>query len=79
MVEGKISLEQQRKNERETEAKTAVDTSFETIYKEIARLKSEKEVFLQDISELDKKRAKVDSKIRSWQRIAGFKRKQAGA
>jgi len=79
MSEQKLSKEKKRQIERDTEATMANEMPWENIYSEIAKLKESKEVLLSDIKSLDGKRATVEGQIRHYQRIAGFKRKQAGA
>ena len=75
----RISKEKKKQMERDTEAQMAKEMPWENIYGEISKLKTARDVVVEDIKELDKKRCAAESQIRHFQRIAGFKRKQAGA
>ena len=79
MVEQKLSKEARRLAERKTEGKMAKDTAWEFIYEKIAEHKKDRDLTQQDIDNLEGTKRHSESKIRMWQRIAAFKRKQAGA
>ena len=75
----KLSKEKKKQMERDTEAKMAKEMPWDNIYAEISQRKTSRDVIVEDIEVLDKKRAGIEAEIRHYQRIAGFKRKQAGA